>query len=269
MVNFFDNEYQELAFIASVFVGIFSYYLWVSITKRYFVRKTSILRTLAYVIFFLATAIIIDPLLFTIYRLNGIQGDSWIYAENIQNVLSFGFCGIANAFLVSFLVNIFSEGKYPKYSYVLIILELTVLPVGLYLAIIAQDTLPIMLVLVIASVFIYVLQMIATSNLRRRMKGASDIASYKGILYIGLSGLFLLATFTAFILQEVGMQDPADFVTLGLMQGTSSIFIPIAWVFAGITTYSLYVGYVMPEWVKKRWTKESHGKKLVDGTSTV
>ncbi|HMF33889.1 MAG TPA: hypothetical protein VKK79_20865 [Candidatus Lokiarchaeia archaeon] len=252
---YFDNFYQEMAYFASIVVGIFSYYVMALMFKRNQEKKSDVVRTLTIVVLFLSSAVIIDPLLFTIFRLYGLQGASWDYATNVQSTFSFGLAGIANAFLVTFLIKVFTEGKYPWYSYIFIILELAILPVGLTLAIIGQDTLPILLVLVVTSLVIYAVQIIAAIRLRRRIKERNDPIAYQGVLYIGISGIFLIATFVSFVLQEVAKQVP-DFVTIGLMQGESSIFITLGWIFAGITAYYLYVGYIIPEWIKKRWAKK-------------
>ncbi len=223
--------------------------------KRFQSKKSDIVRVLTLAVFSLSTAVAIDPLLFVIFRLSGLQGAGWNYATDIQSTLSFGLAGLANAFLVSFLVKVFTESRYPWYSYLLIILELSVLPIGLYLAIFGEDTLPILLLLVVTSIVLYTLQIIAAARLRRRIIERNDPVAYHGIQYIALSGIFLIATFGAFVLQEIAKLVP-EFAIMGLMQSNSSIFIPLGWIFAGITTYFLYIGYIVPDWMKRRWEKK-------------
>jgi hypothetical protein len=265
MVNFFDNSYQEAAFFASAVVGIFSYYVMVLIINKYHEKKSNIVRTLAFCIFFLASAVIIDPATFVIFRAFGLTGAPWNYATGIQTTASFGLAGIANAFLVGFLVKVFREGKYTWYSYIIIVLELVVLPWGLYLSIVGQDTLPVLALLLAASLVLYIIQIVVASRLEGRIDKSQDYVSFKGIQYIGVSGMFLIATFAAFVLQEVAKQ-VSIFASIGLMEGSDSIFVPLGWVFAGITTYLLYVGYIMPEWVKKRWTRQATKSKRLKKT---
>jgi predicted MFS family arabinose efflux permease len=103
---------------------------------------------------------------------------------------------------------------------------------------------------------IYILQIFAAIKLRRRLKEKNDPVAYQGILYIGLSGVFLVATFVSFVLQNVAQVDP-DFYSMVLIIGESSIFITLGWIFAGLTTYCLYIGYIIPEWIRKRWAQKT------------
>jgi hypothetical protein len=84
-----------------------------------------------------------------------------------------------------------------------------------------------------------------------------DIIGMKGVFYIGISGLLLFFTYLCFVLQEINYM----IVTLPGMSWIvdnlgCSYFIPTGWIMAGLSTFSLYVGYFQPEWVKKRWSPQ-------------
>lgn len=257
---FFDNNYQIMAFCAAIIAGIFSYFTMILMINRYRKKKSEILRILTITIFFLATAVILDPLLFTIYRISGLNGSAFEFAVNIQTHLSFGSAGIANAFLVIFIVNVFLDNKYLWFSYIFIIIEISILPLGISFLLAGQDTLPILLIFLITSIMIYILQIIVADRLRKKLKKQEDPVAYQGILHLEGSAFFLIITFVMFIFQQVAVQTP-EFVSAGLVQGENSIFPMLGWIFAGITCYYLYVGYLCPGWIKKRWEKKNRKKK--------
>ena len=224
--------------------------------KKYLKKRSGSLRTLTIVTFFLATAVILDPVLFTAYRIAGLNGSTFEFAVDVQTHLSFGCAGISNLFLVVFIVNVFLDGKYPWYSYVFMILELSILPLGLILLFTGQDTLPVLLIFLVTSITIYIMQILVTGRLRRKLETGDDRVAYQAILHLEASAFFLIATFIMFILQEVAVQTP-EFASAGLVQGENSIFPTIGWILAVITAYYLFVGYLLPDWIKRRWEKNA------------
>lgn len=245
-----------LAYIAAICAGSFSYIIMIIVIRRYYKKKSHTFRILAFIVFFLATAVILDPLLFTIYRIFGLSGDAFNFAVNVQTNLSFGIAGVANAFLMVFIVQVFMEGKYPGYSYLVMIGELCILPLAISFLLAGQDTLPVLLIFLVVSITLYVLLITVASRLLHHLKKAQDVVSYEGISYLRASGYFLILTFAMFVLQEFAVQVPA-FTSLGLAQGQDSIFPTIGWILTAVTTYSIYIGYLCPEWIRKRWLRRT------------
>src|SRR4030042_813081 len=87
---------------------------------------------------------------------------------------------------------------------------------------------------------------------RIRQRDPEDIVGQKSVLYIGLSGISLILLIVSFALHEVlSKSDVKEFITVAL-----------GWFFAAAFAIIFYLGYIMPEWLKKRWNAQYAKKKI-------
>ncbi len=249
-----------VAYFVSLGVSVFAFYLAGLLVKKYRKKKLDMVRNLMLMALFLAIAIFLDPFLLTIFRSLDLDIIAYRFATNIQGHVSFGFVAIANIYLIFFLSNVFLENRIPWYFILLISIQALIFPVGVFMAATEQDTLGVLIVFVISSFTLYAAQIYNSFKLRQRSSVKKDRVAFNSIKYIELSGCFLFGAYVSFLLQEVARQVP-EFATYGLIQGNASIFIPLGWILVGIGLFSLYVGYITPDWIKNRWQKRS-GKEI-------
>ena len=105
---------------------------------------------------------------------------------------------------------------------------------------------------------------IKSLKVRKKINKNTDFAAYKGMQYIGISGILLIATLISFVMQEiVGMiPELATFLeSINFKIEGCTYFIAIGWILSGFSATCLYVGYLMPGWVKTRWDKISVGNR--------
>jgi hypothetical protein len=110
------------------------------------------------------------------------------------------------------------------------------------------DILPFFLIHVLCSFIIYVVLIRDALNLRKKLVETEpeDIVSHKSLIYIALSGILLFIAVAMFILHEI-------LIILGISE---YITVALGWVLGSFAAYSVYLGYVVPDWVKERWLKK-------------
>ncbi len=238
------------SFIISLIVGAGTFLLWASILMKYRKNKTQIRFYILFVVLFLAIAIIIDPLVFLYTRLyvpTLAEADLVIID---QTAVSFALVGIANIFLAFFIHDVFFEktSQWPTYFFMivesLVVVGLLATPFNVL------DLLTVLVGQVLISLLLYIIQLFLAIRLSRRLTNENQSkVTIRAIQSIGLSGVLLLATMLSFIFQEFS-------VDLGFADALGcSFFIPLGWICAGLATFSYYLGYFMPEWLKKRYSK--------------
>lgn len=243
------STYHQIYFLTAFMVGLFCFYMMILVFQRYIQRKTIITMKLGFDLLFLGIALFLDPV-FLFMRA------AWdIDYVGLQGVLSFGFTGYANIFLILFLVEVFYKNQTTLFAKILILFEALVLPIGVYFYYTNQDTLPLLLIHLLASFIIYLTQFHQGIRLRRKLNTETpqDKVSINGFTFIGVAGLLQFLTFVSFIMQELSMFLGDLYIQWGLMQEGASIFIPIGFFLAGVAAFVLYLGFIMPDWIKRRW----------------
>jgi hypothetical protein len=247
--NNLGSSYHQFYFVVSIFVCLFSFYIAFLTLKRYFERHNQIAAILATFIFLLAAALLLDPI-FLLYR-----ATTDIDLIALQSVLSFGLTGYANILLIIFLRDVFYNKKTGWYPIPIIIIEALILPVGVWINRSGLDIIPLFGLHLLMSFIIYLTQFVKSVYLQRRLRAEhkEDVVGRNGFKYIGLAGLMLFLTYVSFILQEFVSIVPELYEHYNLVQNGATIFIPIGFLLAGISAFCLYIGFLMPEWIKKRW----------------
>jgi hypothetical protein len=240
---------HQTYFIISIMVGIFSFYLSAMLFRKYIERRSRITAILTGYLLLLAIAVILDPIFLTIRNLMDVDYIS------LQGLYSFGLTAYANILLVIFLREVFYKKEMNWIVYLIIIIEALILPIALWLYYSNQDTIIILGLNLLVSFIIYLNQFIKSITLRIRIKMESpnDKVSYMGTTFIGFSGLMLFSAYVSFLLQEMNSFFGDLYENLGIIANGGSIFIPIGFFLSGIAAIFIYLGFVMPNWLKKRW----------------
>jgi len=226
------------------------------ITRKYMlVKHTSVMRFLSIFAWIMVASLAADPIFFAITRNLTTQemADSVI---QIQTSFSFAGTALANIVLICFLKSIFYEGRSKLWMRAIVVIELGVAILMPVLAFAVAEPLYVLVLHAFASIIIYIFQAIRAFAIGSKLKRekSTDVASINGITLIGLSGVLLISTFCAFIMQEIAFVFKEDFLAIGLIDNLGcSLFVAIGFVLAVVSLFVLYVGYYVPSWIKKRW----------------
>ncbi len=237
-----------VSFISSLIVGACTFLLSASIYSRYRKNKTKVRLFILFVVFLLAVAIILDPIVFYYSRVvaNTIpEGD---YIINIQSALSFSFVSTANIFLAFFVNAVFFGRKTVFVAYLFMGVEILISILLTATAFLGLENEDIYIVMFLIAMLLYASQLVLAIRLSRRLSRENQPkVNIVAIRSIGWSGMLLLLALFFFLLQEfAGELGVAD--ALGC-----SFFIPLAWIAAGLSAFAYYLGYFMPDWLKKRY----------------
>lgn len=245
-VTFFTKEYQWLAYFGTIISTIVACYVLILLIKRNQEKPSKILRNLIISMGFLGSAALLDFIFFTIAGLKNELRETDFLAYG--SYLSFTFNAIANIFLLFFALEVFHEKENNKKWYLIYLLEIILGP-ALFLSFVYRyDILPFFLIHVLSSFIIYVVLTKDALNLRKKLleNEPDDTVSHKSLMYIALSGILLFIAVAMFILHEV-------FIILEISE---YVTVALGWVLGSFAAYSVYLGYVVPDWVKERWTKK-------------
>ncbi len=168
---------------------------------------------------------------------------------------------IASIFMVWFIVLVFYHEQKNLFFYILVMASV-IMAVLIPVFGIASKLIP---ALVDAYFFLLVTDLaicigiyfhlaIKAFQARATLPAASKV-SRVGMLSIGLCCIFLLCTYGSFIMQELPGVIPefkALLMSLNFIQINCTYFITFGWCFAAIALVMLYVGYIMPDWLRRR-----------------
>jgi len=239
---------HAVSVISSLIIGTLAYVLDGLIFNKYKMNRNKIRLSVFLMTFCLATAIIVDPLIFLYSRF---AASTLAEADIIiikQSAISFSLVGIGNLFLAYFIHEVFFEKKPKTMMYLFIGLELFVASILPIITFLGQDFFIPLAAQVLMTFLISLTQFIYSIRLQTILiKNHENTANVQAIRSIGLSGLFLVLSMISFIMQELAADmGVADY--LGC-----SYFIMLGWAFGGLSTLMMYFGYFMPEWLKKRY----------------
>ncbi|MFX0100565.1 MAG: hypothetical protein ACFFCS_13405 [Candidatus Hodarchaeota archaeon] len=240
----------SLIFTVVITGAIMTFYL---IKKYLTVKKTVLMKLLVYTFIPLMIAVASDPISFIISRFFPTIDQANDFVSFLTSI-TFCFTALANIFFARFLARVFQKNEGKK-IWVLIITaaELCVI-VGLptFTGLKNETGQLIFLLLHIAiSLSLYIYQSFRSFTLARKTK---EILSKNALKSITASGLLLIGTLVMFMIQEIAFMMIEDFKAVGLIDDLGcSLFIPIGWTLAILSTFSLFIGYYVPGWVKRRW----------------
>jgi len=259
MVTFSElTPIRQVYLIIVILVSILALIIGISMTVRYMKKKTKIMGYLASMVSILAISLLLDPIFFGIYMFEDID------LIDLQTYLSLGTTGIANIFLLRFVQEVFSKKKNGVFPLLFILIEIIVLPLLMVNYFLLEDNeligLAALGIHLLLSSYLYIMQWNLAFKLRARItkETPNDKVSAQGLKYIGLGGMLLFFTYLSFVLQEVAVMEGIYdvFYSIGFVDASeSSVFLPLGFLLAGISTYMLYIGYFAPAWIKRRWEK--------------
>lgn len=230
-----------IGFFVAAGVGLFGLYVAGTCFRRWAKKRTSILLYLSCSILFWSLAALIDPIIYTSAQFSETEFDIISFGSSI----SFGLSAIANLTLVMFIVHVFYEKKYSPVAYLLMIIEMSILPLGIIFYMVDIEILIVYILHLVASSVIYFTLLRVSINLRRKLisQKESDVAAINGILIIGIAAFILFLTLIWFVLHEVmAMLDDTSPLDLKRL----SPFTVLGWLFAGLGAVLLYWGYTLP-----------------------
>ena len=218
------------------------------------IKRTRILCDLTTMSFIIVSALAGLPIFFVISRFLPTQeaADRLI---NIQTAFSFSGTALGNLFLISFIKSVFFENQLKGWLKVLIVLEIVVIPSAPVVTILDLEPLLVLGPHAIASILLYTIEASRAFNITKHLRITNgDPVSINGTMFIGFSGLLLDMTIFFFIMQEVAFAARDVFEPLGLIDAVGcSLFIATGLVAAMIAVAMLYLGYYVPDWIKKKW----------------
>ncbi len=259
----FPSLCNEISFIIPLVVAAFSFIVMGFAIQGYFARRTKVMSCLSLFLLFASLAVFLDPF-FVFLQLNTdvIPGPPNTYYWTFANVFPFALIAIANAFLVWFIVLVYYQEQKRPFFYVLVIASLVM---ATFIPVVGiakdrnhalDDAFFAMLVIYLAiSLVIYVLLAVKSFQTSARIQKSTDKVSRAGMIFIGLCSIFLLSTLASFVMQELPGIIPefaAALEAAGFKQGGCTFFVPIGWVLSGVSLVLIYLGYIMPDWLRRR-----------------
>lgn len=247
------STFHILSLIISLLVAGLGYILSALILKKYLKKRINIVLFLFFSAFFLITATLIDPVILLISRnqLTKMLADEMIEKGS---AISFSLTAIANIFLLEFQINIFYKEKRTLFITILILIEGIIAIITPILRFNGVDIFYILIAHMLTSFIIYGNQFRLAHQLRAKIKPNEDLVGKKGLLYLELAGISLGLVLISFLFQEILFMFQDIFIPTGLIDELGcSLFVPIGWTFGLIAMFFMYIGYLMPDWIRKRW----------------
>jgi hypothetical protein len=240
----------SLIFTVVVTGAIMTFYL---IKKYLTVKNTILMKHLVFTFIFLMIAVALDPISFLVSRFFPTIEMANDFVGFLTSI-SFGFTALANVVFVRFLARVFQRNEGKKiWVNVIIAAEISVIAgLPIFTGLKNEFGQVIFLMLHIAiSMSLYIYQSIRSFTLAKKTK---EILAKNALRSIMTSGLLLIGTLVMFMVQEFAFIMIEDFRAIGLIDELGcSLFIPIGWTLAILSTFSLFIGYYVPGWVKRRW----------------
>jgi hypothetical protein len=248
MLGLFESRPQKWFWLFGSFVAsIIATVVLVNLLRKRQVRKGEIVNTVIICLIFYTLGIYADWTSLLFHEIYAIELPIWGSFVGLATDVSFTCTALGNIFLLRFIQLIFFEKEKPKLHWVLYTLEILVIPVFWIDTVIDNNDLETIALGVhaLASLIIYISLYLKSVELRKKLKLTSSTTSFESasINFIGIAGLFLATTIIMFILKEVVDWSEGGYWTL-----------MIGWLCAGISAFFLYIGFIVPEWFKKRYS---------------
>jgi hypothetical protein len=226
--------YEITIFIILVFVGSILLY-------RYRKKRNLNILILALCIFVFSVA----PLIHTIDIVYLSETPLWIDAGLGYN-LAFALSAYGNILLALFFLRIYQKEKVNLliaiYAVLNVINTILLINTSIQIAFFANEVsaLPYMVSHLALALVLYIYMIISAF---RSSQKEIPLKSRRGFQLIGSFGLCLLLAFVFFVMDFLAGRDYSFWVYLG-------------WTMAAVGAIVAYLGYIMPDWLKKRWEIE-------------
>jgi hypothetical protein len=246
-MSFFIYDYQWISYLASILSTIIAFTVFGLLIKKNLIKHSKIIILLAMSIILLGFAACIDAIFFTI---NGIYHNIQVGIFDIVTIgsyLSFYCNALSNCFLLKFTKEVFHEKQNKPSWFILYVLEILIGP-GLFLSTLQGiEDIYVTLIHVGCSLIIYTLLSYNAFYLSKKVKldDSNDRVAYLSLNYIGMSGILLFCALCMFVIHEIMLMIPI----------TEFITVTLGWSLGAIAGMVIYVGYIVPEWIKKRWNR--------------
>ncbi len=247
---FFTREYQWMAYVGSIISSIIGFYVLGKLLKRYKTRKTKVLRYVVGMMACLAFAAFVDFFAFTIDRTNVLDPNlnDRLNPIGLGSAISFSLNAVANIYILLFDKNVFRSKKKTQWMNVVIIAELVVVFGLITSTYTSLEIVYFTLIHVLCSLIIFVVLALDSHLLKQRLvkdKGGHTAES-RALQMISYSGIVFIVAISSFVLHEV-------FLMTDLLQEYWTV--ALGWILASLGGFLLYLGYVIPDWIRKRWEK--------------
>jgi hypothetical protein len=133
-----------------------------------------------------------------------------------------------------------------------------------------QDLLPILMLHLAASLVIYLALITKSLNVRQKIKKATDPVGHAGMTFISSGGITLVCTLASFVMQQLGSEIPEMNVALlaiNFAEASCTYFLPVGWTLAGLSATLVYLGFVMPAWLRQSLEKKN--QKVYDDITEI
>ncbi|UYP44092.1 hypothetical protein NEF87_000377 [Candidatus Lokiarchaeum ossiferum] len=241
--------------ISFLVVGI-GYVISLFIFMKYVNKRKNIVLYLFMTAFFLITAALIDPIVLLVSR-NQLTLELADIMINKGASISFSLTAVANIFLLLFQKDVFYLNRKSTLIGVLIVIEIFIAIITPILGLMSIDIFILLVIHLLTSFIIYGNQAQKANQVSKKSVSREDVVGKKGLSYLKFSGIVLSFVLVSFIFQEIIRMFKDFFIPIGLIDELGcSLFVPLAWLLSLIGLYCMYIGYLMPEWIKKRWEKK-------------
>ncbi|MHA1341601.1 MAG: hypothetical protein ACTSRZ_17085 [Promethearchaeota archaeon] len=256
-MGFFTYPYQWLSYGASIISGILSIIIFFMFQKKKNEKNSPIITKIQYSILFLSFAALIDSIFFTINGINPAWREVFDYVT-LGSYLSFCCSAISNVLLFMFVKDIFGDSINNIFYKIIIAIQSAAVPlfiITFFIGWASSDRAFIVLIMhVLVSFIIYINLSWNALKLRRFLQfdAIEDIYRYKGLLYIALAGILMFSALVLFISHEI-------IIAFSIKEYYTVTF---GWLTGVIASYFVFLGYIMPDWLKQRW--KSSAEKILE-----
>ncbi|MHA1268347.1 MAG: hypothetical protein ACTSPY_01050 [Candidatus Helarchaeota archaeon] len=169
------------------------------------------------------------------------------YIPDFFIVFALAFFSIANSFLMIFLRNFFKKSKMLLYFYLILnsVAIIGMFWLSIVISSLGSNAESIFTIVwgynAICTIFV---SMYMTVIALKSASKTNNLVIKRGSQFIGLSGIFMLFINVFFVLDEI--------IVPGF-GGAFSIFYYLAWSFVILSELFVYLGFILPKWLRKRW----------------
>jgi len=253
IVQFFNFEYQWMAYVGSIIAFIIAFYATFKLFHKYQTKKSQIVLIVASMVGFLGLAAFIDFLAFTLVHGEIVAAEIAEAYELISlgSALSFSFNAISNILLLEFDHRVFHSKEGRKWKYLVYVAELTV-PLGIIpMVYTGGDNTAFMLIHIVCSLYVYITLSKDARDLSQKLKteSAEESVEQKALKMIAWSGIFFILAISGFVIHEI--------IVMSDLPIREYYTVTAGWIFGAVAGFLIYLGFIVPVWMRERWEKKN------------
>ncbi len=241
-IMFEERPTQWVQLFGSLLSAVFAFVIFGYLAKRRSSKKNESTKTLLYieiVAFCLGFAALIDgTFLFfdEIFTIDYVIIEAYAYV-NLGSYLSFSLNALSNYYLLAFAKEIYGEQIKKGLFIILSIIQLSVIPLllfvyflgpFLFVSVLSDVELIPFVAHILCSIVIYILFSVNAFKVRKVMGSEKDQIIHKALGDLGMTGIFMLLAVLSFITHEVFLMTELEFLT------KEAITIAFGWIFGAI-----------------------------------